>query len=64
MNTVLEAQYTCPVPHSEYKGVLLAWMSEVWSRNVSTFLTENISSKTHTHTEHEQQLPESQERCS
>lgn len=49
INTVLEAQYTCPVPHTEYKAVLLARMSQVWSRNVSTFLTGNILSKTHTH---------------
>jgi hypothetical protein len=51
MNTVLEATFPCPVPHIECRAVLLAQMSHVWSRNVSTFfLTGNISSKTHTHT--------------
>jgi hypothetical protein len=37
MNTVLEATHPCPVPHIEYKAVLLLQMSHVWSRNVGTF---------------------------
>jgi hypothetical protein len=53
MNTVLEATYPCPVPHIAYKAILLAQMSHIWSRNVSTFfLTGNISSKQRTWTEY------------
>ena len=64
MNTVLEATYPCPIPHIEYKAVLLAQMHHVWSRNVGIICLLGKFWVKHTHTEQEQYIPARQERCS